>query len=297
MSATHAARAAGPDRGQASARAAAGPDGPGAPPGPAHGDDLSPETGPLVTARGVTVRFPGGVLALDGVDLELRRGELLALVGPSGCGKSTLLRAIAGLLPISAGELRVAGRTPEAARREWGREAFVFQDPTLLPWRSVRDNVRLPLELGRTPHLRDSDAAVDRVLALVGLQEFAAAHPAELSGGMRMRVSLARALVTRPALLLLDEPFGALDELTRERLDDELLGLWQRDGFAALAVTHSLAEAVLLADRVLVMRPRPGRVAHVLPIDLPRPRPPSLQTTPAFTALLAELRARVEEAA
>ena len=253
----------------------------------------------LVVARGLGLRHPGGVLALERVDFTLHRGELVALVGPSGCGKSTLLRAIAGLVPISTGELRVADLTPELARTRWARESFVFQDPTLLPWRTVRDNVALPLELGRAAHDDRSDtlAAVDRVLELVGLTEFAGAHPNELSGGMRMRASLARALVTRPELLLLDEPFGALDELTRERLDDELLRLWQRDGFAALAVTHSLGEAVLLADRVLVMSPRPGRVIHELHVTLPRPRPPELQTGREFTALLAELRARVQEAA
>ncbi len=265
-------------------------------PVPAPSTDLSPGPAPLVSARGVSLRFPGGLLALEEIDLELRRGELLALVGPSGCGKSTPLRAIAGLLPTTGGAITVAGLAPDVARREWGRLAFVFQDPTLLPWRTVHDNVRLPLELGRHRE-PDPEAAVARVLALVGLQEFAGAHPAELSGGMRMRASLARALVTRPELLLLDEPFGALDELTRERLDQELLGLWQRDGFAAIAVTHSLAEAVLLADRVLVLRPRPGRVAHTLTIDLPRPRPPELQTTPAFTAVLADLRARLQESA
>ena len=259
----------------------------------------APLAAPLVAARGLGLRYssgPGGVLALADVDLELRAGEVDALVGPSGCGKSTLLRAIAGLTAISSGELRVADTTPALARTRWGRAAFVFQDPTLLPWRSVRGNVALPLELGADPRA-DHREAVDRVLALVGLAEFADAHPGELSGGMRMRASLARALVTRPELLLLDEPFGALDELTRERLDDELLRLWQRDGFAALAVTHSLGEAVLLADRVLVMSPRPGRVTHELQICLPRPRPPDLQTAPAFTALLAELRARVQEAA
>nr|WP_293184478.1 ABC transporter ATP-binding protein [Nannocystis sp.] len=261
---------------------------------PADASDLSPGPAPLVHARGVSLRFPGGLLALEGIDLELRRGELVTIVGPSGCGKSTLLRAVAGLLPTSSGSLTVAGLAPADARRQWGRQAFVFQDATLLPWRSVRDNVRLPLELGRHPD-PDPAAAVARVLTLVGLQDFASTHPAELSGGMRMRASLARALVTRPELLLLDEPFGALDELTRERLNQELLGLWQRDGFAALAVTHSLAEAVLLADRVLVMRPRPGRITHTLTIDLPRPRPPEIQTTPAFTALLATLRAHIQE--
>jgi NitT/TauT family transport system ATP-binding protein len=264
-------------------------------------DPATPLTGPLVAARGLGLRYPGpagtsGVLALTDVDLEIGRGEFVALVGPSGCGKSTLLRAIAGLTEISSGELRVADITPRLARTRWGRAAFVFQDPTLLPWRTVRDNVALPLELGRSAGEVHREA-VDRALALVGLTEFADTHPAELSGGMRMRASLARALVTRPALLLLDEPFGALDELTREHLDDELLRLWQRDGFAALAVTHSLGEAVLLADRVLVMSPRPGRITHILTVTLPRPRPPELQTGREFTALLAELRARVQEAA
>ncbi len=254
-------------------------------------------TAPLVTARGLGVSHPGGVLALEAVDLELAPGELIALVGPSGCGKSTLLRAIAGLVRISTGELRIAGLPPEAARTQWGRHAFVFQDPTLLPWRTVRDNVALPLELGKPAAPADTRAAVDRALDLVGLTEFADTHPAELSGGMRMRASLARALVTRPQLLLLDEPFGALDEPTREHLDDELLRLWQRDGFAAVAVTHSLVEAITLADRVLVMSPRPGRVLHTVHVDLPRPRPPDLQTTRAFTALLADLRAKVQRSA
>ena len=264
---------------------------------------MSPETtpqpapAPWVTARGFGLRHPAGVLALDRVDLDVSPGEFVALVGPSGCGKSTLLRAIAGLVRGCAGELRVAGLAPDLARKQWGRQAFVFQDPTLLPWRSVRANVALPLELGAAATAASSRAAVDRALELVGLADFADVHPAELSGGMRMRASLARALVTRPALLLLDEPFGALDERTREHLDDELLRLWQRDGFAALAVTHSLAEALWLADRVLVMRPRPGRIVHTLHVDLPRPRPPDLQTRPEFTALLARLRAAVEEAA
>ncbi len=248
---------------------------------------------PLVVARDLALRHPGGVLALEHLDLSLTRGEFVALVGPSGCGKSTLLRAIAGLTEISRGELRVADLSPTAARKQWTRAAFVFQDPTLLPWRSVRDNVALPLELGRAGG-DDPRAAALRALEFVGLREFADVHPDALSGGMRMRVSLARALVTRPELLLLDEPFGALDERTRERLDDELLALWQREGFAALAVTHSLAEALQLADRVLVMSPRPGRVVHEFPVPLARPRPP--QTAPEFTAALAELRARVLEA-
>lgn len=268
------------------------------PQGPPREPPQGPPRAPLVTAHDLDLRYPGGLLALAGVELELHASEFVAIVGPSGSGKSSLLRAIAGLTPTSRGELRVAGLTPEHARTRWARAAFVFQDPTLLPWRSVRDNVALPLELGRSRSTTlEHRAEVDRALTLVGLADFAEVHPDQLSGGMRMRASLARALVTRPELLLLDEPFGALDELTRERLDDELLRLWQRDRFAALAVTHNLAEAVLLADRVLVLSPRPGRITHQQPIDLPRPRPPGLQHTPEFAAQLATLRARVQESA
>ena len=270
----------------------------GPPQAPPRGPQPTPQPTPLVTAHNLHLRYPGGLLALADVELELHAGEFIAVVGPSGSGKSSLLRAIAGLTPTSRGELRVAGLTPEHARTRWGRAAFVFQDPTLLPGRSVRDHVALPLELGRSRSTTlERRAEVDRALTLVGLRDFAERHPDQLSGGMRMRASLARALVTRPELLLLDEPFGALDELTREHLDDELLRLWQRDRFAAVAVTHNLSEAVLLADRVLVLSPRPGRVIHQQPIDLPRPRPHGLQHTPEFAAQLATLRARVQEPA
>ena len=240
-----------------------------------------------IEARRVSVRY-GALPALQDIDLDVRRGEFVTLVGPSGCGKSTLLRLVAGLLPASGGDLRVA--SPRRAI------AFVFQDPTLLPWRTVHANVRLPLELAGRPD-PEQRAAADAALALVGLAEFAAAHPAELSGGMKMRASLARALVARPELLLLDEPFGALDELTRERLDDELLRLWERDRWTALAVTHSVDEAVLLSDRVIVLSARPGRIVADLPIDLPRPRRSDLLATPAFAALAGEVRARLRAAA
>lgn len=171
-------------------------------PQPPHGPPQDPQPTPLVRARDLDLRYPGGLLALAGVALELHAGEFVAIVGPSGSGKSSLLRAIAGLTPTSSGELRVAGLTPEHARTRWGRAAFVFQDPTLLPWRSVRDNVALPLELGRSRSTTlDHRAEVDRALTLVGLRDFAELHPDQLSGGMRMRASLARALVTRPELL------------------------------------------------------------------------------------------------
>lgn len=250
-----------------------------------------PAPAPHIEARGLDVRFPGGVEALQGLDLVVRRGEMIAIIGPSGCGKSTLLRVAAGLAPASGGALTVAGDSPERARARRAI-AFVFQDPTLLPWRSLHANVRLPLELARAP-VSEQNLAADAALALVGLSEFAGASPAALSGGMKMRASLARALVTRPELLLLDEPFGALDELTRERLNDELLRLWERDRFTALAVTHNVAEAVLLGDRVVVLSARPGRVVADVPIALPRPRRAALIGSPEFAAVAADVRARL----
>nr|WP_263429664.1 ABC transporter ATP-binding protein [Nannocystis pusilla] len=254
----------------------------------------APASAPHIDARGLDVRFPGGVQALRGLDLQVPRGQLVAVIGPSGCGKSTLLRVVAGLAPAGAGTIAVAGEAPERVRARRA-VAFVFQDPTLLPWRSVHANVRLPLELARVPR-SEQDTAADAALALVGLSEFAAASPAALSGGMKMRASLARALVTRPELLLLDEPFGALDELTRERLNDELLQLWERDRFTGLAVTHNVGEAVLLGDRVVVLSARPGRIVADLPIDLPRPRRAALVGTPEFAAAAAEVRARLRAA-
>lgn len=254
----------------------------------------------LIRAQGVTLRYPDGTLALDGVSFEIARGEMVALVGPSGCGKSTLLRAVGGLLPITHGTLEVAGLDPVAARKERCKESFVFQDSTLLPWRTVEDNVRLPLELeGSQP--QSWPARIADALALVGLSAAARQRPAQLSGGMQMRTSLARALVTRPDLLLLDEPFGALDELTRERLDEELLALRQAQGWTGLAVTHSVQEAVFLSTRVLVLSRGPGRVVADLRIDLPSPRTSALMTSDALFAetkrVGAALRAQAETSA
>ena len=225
----------------------------------------------LIVAAGLNKYFPSGVQALRDLNLEIARGQFVSIVGPSGCGKSTFLRLVAGLDSPTSGELRVEGHDPLGL-------AFVFQDATLLPWRSVAHNITLPLELRR-------EAAAERVaqtLELVGLTDFAAAYPAQLSGGMRMRVSIARALVTRPQILLLDEPFGALDEITRQRLNEELLRLWQEDHWTSLFVTHNVSEAVFLSQRVLVMSARPGRILADIPIPFPYPRSAYLRSAPEF---------------
>jgi NitT/TauT family transport system ATP-binding protein len=227
---------------------------------------------PLLSLRGVGMRFPTGVQALEALDLDVAPGEFLSLLGPSGCGKSTALRLIAGLTRATAG----AVARPPAARL-----GFVFQEPTRRPWADVFDNVRLPLRLQG----RSADAVRDEVMAAlegVGLAEFARAYPRELSGGMRMRVSIARALVTRPDLLLLDEPFAALDEITRGRLDDDLLRLWAARGLTVVFVTHSVYEAVYLSTRVAVFGARPGRIVETLAIDPPGPRDEAFRASPAY---------------
>lgn len=229
----------------------------------------------------------GTVAALADVDLDVAPGEFVALVGPSGCGKTTLLRAAGGLLVPGGGEVLVGGAPPRmaAARHALG---LVGQEPGLLPWRRVAANVALALRLAGRPAPAGEVAAL---LRRVGIEAFADAYPAELSGGMRQRVALARALAHRPALLLMDEPFGALDELSREALGRELLTLWAADRPAVLFVTHAIAEAVRLADRVVVLGPRPGRVVADLPVPLPRPRPPGVEETAAFLDTVRRARA------
>lgn len=225
---------------------------------------------PAIQLRGVAKGFGQGtsrVEALAPLDLDIEAGRTTALVGPSGCGKSTLLRLLSGLEAPDIGEIRIGGDTPDAVRRQGGI-AVAFQDAALLPWRTARGNVALGRSLARLPRDRD---AVDALLALVGLRGFEDRRPGELSGGMRQRVAIARALAGRPRLLLLDEPFGAVDEITRARLHDDLAPLWEGQT-TALLVTHSVAEAVRLADRVLVMTASPGRIAADIPILLPRPR-------------------------
>lgn len=234
------------------------------------------------------MKYPDGTLALANVSLDVGAHEMVAIVGPSGCGKSTLLRLAAGLLRPTAGVIELAGVEPAAARRAGHDIAFVFQFPTLMPWRTVRRNVELPLEL-RGASAAERAAAARQRIELVGLADFAESYPAQLSGGMQMRVSLARALVTRPDLLLLDEPFGALDEITRQELNEALLDLWLRDRWAALFVTHNVVEAVFLSRRVFVMSARPGRMVAEFDVAFPYPRLPGLRADPAFAALAGRI--------
>jgi NitT/TauT family transport system ATP-binding protein len=233
------------------------------------------------------------IRALQQVELEIQPGELVSMIGPSGCGKSTLLRLIGDLLAPSSGAIRVNGKTPREARlsREYG---IVFQQPVLYEWRTVLQNVQLPLEVMRVAADERRRRAED-LLRLVGLTEFANRYPWELSGGMQQRVSIARALSFRPSVLLMDEPFGALDEMTRERLNRELLNIWSETRTTIVFVTHSVAEAVFLSDRIVVMSPRPGRIETVIDVDLARPRDAETRDAPAFFGLVAEVRHHLRE--
>lgn len=226
--------------------------------------------------------YPDGTEALLPVDLRVAEGEFVTLLGPSGCGKSTLLKMIAGLLAPSDGRLRVGGQPVTLREASAPKLAFVFQSPTLMPWASVAANVRLPLDLAGTPR-SEADRRVAEALSLVGLDRFAAALPRALSGGMQMRVSIARGLVTEPQLLLMDEPFGALDEITRHKLDAELAALWSAKRLTVVFVTHSIHEAVFLSTRVVMMAARPGRVVDQVLIDEPHPRTADFMVSPQFS--------------
>jgi NitT/TauT family transport system ATP-binding protein len=243
------------------------------------GIDASAGAGAAVTLRGVTKTYHSGLVALGPIDLDVRKGEFVSLLGPSGCGKSTALRLIAGLSAPTSGAVRVAHHGVPAGRSI----GFVFQEPTLMPWTSVRENVRLPLKLAQVPR-EQADARVGEALAQVGLTEFADAYPRELSGGMKMRVSLARALVTDPDILLMDEPFAALDEITRFKLNNDLLALWRNLSKTVVFVTHSVFESVYLSQRVIVMTPRPGRIAAEFRIDAAEPRGDEFRTSVEYAA-------------
>jgi NitT/TauT family transport system ATP-binding protein len=239
-----------------------------------------------VRLRGVTKVYDTGVSALGPLDLDVKRGEFVSLLGPSGCGKSTALQLIAGLSTPSSGTVSVSHRDSEL--RAGHSIGFVFQEPTLMPWASVRDNVRLPLKLAHEP-AAEADQRVGKALAQVGLSEFADAYPRELSGGMKMRVSLARALVTDPDILLMDEPFAALDEITRFRLNNDLLTLWRDLHKTVIFVTHSVFESVYLSQRVLVMTSRPGRLSAEFRIDTPEPRGEDFRMSPGYAAYCREV--------
>ncbi len=248
---------------------------------------------PILEAESLRMTFAdpdrAAFLALDGMSLAVNEGEFLAVVGPSGCGKSTLLRLLAGLLQPISGNVCFRGQPLTAPRREIG---FVFQRANLMPWRTALQNIILPLEIAHLPTAEITERARE-LITLVGLDGFAGAYPQQLSGGMQQRVALARALIHEPSILLLDEPFGSLDALTRERMNAELLRIWNVHQRTVVMVTHSISEAVFLADRVLVMSPRPGHVRAEFPVTLPRPRPLTLTSEPEFMALARAVRAEI----
>jgi NitT/TauT family transport system ATP-binding protein len=248
---------------------------------------------PILSARHLRMTFydpnRADMLALDDVSLDVEEGEFLAIVGPSGCGKSTLLRLLAGLLRPISGSVRFRGEELTEPRREIG---YVFQRANLMPWRTVASNIALPLEIAHVPG-PEIDNRTEAMISLVGLEGFAGSHPAQLSGGMQQRVALARALIHEPTVLLLDEPFGSLDALTRERMNAELLRIWSLHQRTVVMVTHSISEAVLLSDRILVLTPRPGRVRAEFRVPLARPRSSAITSEPSFVHLTRAVRAEI----
>lgn len=239
----------------------------------------------MVSLENVSKQFRGGALALQDISIRIEKREFVTFLGPSGCGKSTLLKLVSGLVPATSGSLSVNGRVPAKAR---DLMSFIFQDATLLPWRTVFENIGLGLELEHRPRA-EREEKIRAMLELVGLTQVAQRYPRQLSGGMKMRVSIARALATRPEILLLDEPFAALDEMNRDRLNEELLRLYLEQHWTVLFVTHSVAEAVFLSTRVVVLAPHPGRVAHAVPIDLPFPRTAETRLSQAYEECVANV--------
>lgn len=257
---------------------------------------MAVDRSPIISVRGVSKIFGEGARrthALDNVSLDIEAGDFVSIIGPSGCGKSTLLRIVGDLVDPSGGSVTVKGKTPHQARldREYG---IVFQTPVLYEWRTVRRNVELPLDVMGVPRAEWQPRA-DAMLQMVGLKAFANHYPWQLSGGMQQRVAIARALVFNPSILLMDEPFGALDEMTRERLNTELMNIWSQTSATVLFITHSIPEAVFLSTRVMVMSPRPGRIDRIVPIDLPRPRTAHTRATARFFELVTRVREGLRE--
>ncbi|MDN2564603.1 ABC transporter ATP-binding protein [Aquibium sp. A9E412] len=247
----------------------------------------------MIRMAGVHKQFANGTVAVRDMNLTIRQGEFISFLGPSGCGKSTALKMIAGLLSVSAGEITVNGHRP--GEQTGGQDTgFVFQEATLMPWATVFDNVFLPLRLGGMRR-REARDRVEEALASVGLTRFARAYPRELSGGMKMRVSIARALVTRPRLLLMDEPFAALDEMTRFKLNNDVLKLWERHGLTVIFVTHSVFESVYLSSRVVIMAARPGRVVSEIDLAGDHPRTDRYRNSPAYAENCRVVSAALEE--
>ncbi|HTH47093.1 MAG TPA: ABC transporter ATP-binding protein [Candidatus Limnocylindria bacterium] len=248
----------------------------------------APPTPPFISLTSVTKTWASGSTVLDQVSLTAAKGDFISLIGPSGCGKSTLLKLLSGLSPLTSGLITLDGMQPDAAREIM---SFIFQDATLLPWRTVQGNVELGLELERKTTREQRRNKCAELLRLVGLADVANHYPRQLSGGMKMRVSIARALATRPKILLMDEPFGALDEMTRDFLNEEVLRLRDNDQFTTFFVTHSVAEAVFLSTRIVVLRAKPGRIEREIPVPFPFPRTASLRSAPEYLALVGEVSA------
>jgi NitT/TauT family transport system ATP-binding protein len=246
---------------------------------------------PEIVIAGVTKQYGEARAVLDSINLVVAKQEFVSIIGPSGCGKSTILKLIAGLSPPTSGTIRVDGMTPQNARET---VSFVFQDATLLPWRTVKENIGLGMELERVPKDRREKEIVS-LLELVGLGQVSKSYPRELSGGMKMRVSIARALATHPRVMLLDEPFAALDEMTRDRLNEEILRLRAEQQWTAVFVTHSVPEAVFLSDRILVLAPNPGRVHAEFRVNLPMPRTSAVRSSSEFDALASRVAHTLRE--